>query len=428
MSLPALVGALYFMVSGGPYGLEELARKVGFGGAAAILLAIPFVWSAPTALMVGELAAAVPEEGGYYVWVRRALGPFWGFQEAWLSLAASVFDMAIYPTLFVLYGARLWPPLGAAPVTSGVLMIAACAAANLAGARAVGRGSVALTALLLAPFVVLSVLALQSPAATPHADPAQGRVDIAGAVLIAMWNTMGWDNASTVAGEVVRPQRTYPMAVLIAVGLVALTYVVPLLSMRAAGVSPSDWDTGSWVDAARQLGGPGLAAAVVFGGVVSAFGMFGALLLSYSRLPVALAHDGLMPRAFARRLPRGGAPWLAVIACGGAWTVSLGLSFERLVSLNILLYGTSLVLEFVALAALRVREPDLARPFRVPGGVWGASLLGVAPVLLLGFALVKNAGEQLDGINALGLGLAVVLAGPLVYAATQVGKRRPAPG
>ena len=71
----------------------------------------PVVWSLPTALMVGELAAALPEEGGYYAWVRRALGPFWGFQEAWLSLVASVFDMAIYPTLFALYLGKLSPPL-----------------------------------------------------------------------------------------------------------------------------------------------------------------------------------------------------------------------------------------------------------------------------------------------------------------------------
>src|SRR5580693_4125841 len=93
ITLLPLIGALYFMVSGGPYGLEALAQKVGFGAAIAILLATPFVWSLPTALMVGELAAALPEEGGYYAWVRRALGSFWGYQEAWLSLAASVFDM-----------------------------------------------------------------------------------------------------------------------------------------------------------------------------------------------------------------------------------------------------------------------------------------------------------------------------------------------
>ena len=96
--------------------------------------------------------------------------------------------------------------------------------------------------------------------------------------------------------------------------------------------------------------------------MVSAFGMFNALCLSYSRLPAVLAEDGYLPRVFARRSPEDGAPWVAVLACALAWTLSLGLSFERLVSLDILLYGTSLVLEFVALVVLRVREPDLPAP------------------------------------------------------------------
>jgi amino acid transporter len=94
MRLLPLVAATFFMVSGGPYGLEELVQKTGFGSAILILLMTPVIWSVPTALMLGELSSAIPEEGGFYVWVTRALGPFWGFQEAWLSLAASIFDMA----------------------------------------------------------------------------------------------------------------------------------------------------------------------------------------------------------------------------------------------------------------------------------------------------------------------------------------------
>ncbi len=70
---------------------------------------LPLLWSLPTALMIGELASAIPAEGGFYVWVLRAMGRFWGFQEAWLSLVASIFDMAIYPTLFVAYLVRLFP-------------------------------------------------------------------------------------------------------------------------------------------------------------------------------------------------------------------------------------------------------------------------------------------------------------------------------
>jgi amino acid transporter len=421
MTLPALIGALYFIVSGGPYGLEELVKSVGFGAAVVVLLVTPLTWSVPTALMVGELSAALPEEGGYYAWVRRALGPFWGYQEAWLSLAASVFDRAIDPTLFVLYAGRLWPSVAASPVLVGVLVIAAGTAYNLAGAWAVGEGSAAMTVLLLAPFALLAGLAFfgHAPSAVAHAAGAADaahRPDLAGGILVAMWNYMGWDNASTVAGEVERPQRTYPIAIVVAVVLVALTYVIPVAAMGVAGVDPSDWDTGAWVDAARAFGGAPLAFAVVVGGMISAFGMFNALCLSYSRLPAVLAEDGYLPRVLARRLRRGGAPWVAVLACAVAWALSLGLSFERLVSLDILVYGTSLVLEFVALVVLRVREPDLPRPFRVPGGTLGAAALGVGPVLLLGFALVKNLDEQVGGVNALVFAGGVLLAGPIAYA------------
>ena len=96
-----LIAATYFMVSGGPYGIEDILGGAGYARAIVILLVLPVLWSLPTALMIGELASAIPAEGGFYVWVRRAMGPFWGYQESWLSLSASIFDMAIYPAIFV---------------------------------------------------------------------------------------------------------------------------------------------------------------------------------------------------------------------------------------------------------------------------------------------------------------------------------------
>ncbi len=125
-----------------------------------MLIAIPVVWSLPTSLMVGELASALPEEGGYYCWVRRALGGFWGFQEAWLSMAASVFDMAIYPVIFVLYLGRIEPAwtAGGRGTLWALAVIVLCAAWNLRGARAVGEGSVGLFCVLLSPFVVLTAV------------------------------------------------------------------------------------------------------------------------------------------------------------------------------------------------------------------------------------------------------------------------------
>src|SRR5256714_10064132 len=111
LTILSLAAATYFMVSGGPYGVEELVQDAGYKLALVVLFLTPLFWSLPTGLMVGELAAALPAEGGFYVWVHRAMGPFWGFQEAWLSLVASIFDMAIYPTLFAIYLARLFPAL-----------------------------------------------------------------------------------------------------------------------------------------------------------------------------------------------------------------------------------------------------------------------------------------------------------------------------
>jgi amino acid transporter len=422
-----LVAATYFMVAGGPYGLEELVQKAGVSRAVLVLVLTPIVWSLPTSLMVAELGAAIPEEGGYYAWVKRALGPFWGFQEAWLSLAASVFDMAIYPTLFVTYLGRLWPGANAHPVALGAAMIAVCVGANLGGAKAAGRASEALTALLLLPFVIFVLVVIYKYVpSTPGAvasGPRDGG-DLLGAVLVAMWNYMGWDNASTVADEVVRPQRTYPVAMLATVALVALTYVIPVVALGLAGVDVRAWDTGSWVEAGASVGGGWLGKLVVVGGMVCGVGMFNALLLSYSRIPAALADDGYLPAIFARRTKRTEAPWLALLVCAVAWTAMLGLSLERLIALDILLYGAALVLEFVALVVLRLREPKLDRPFKVPGGLPVAVALGVGPLALLVLALVRNEHEEIAGVSGIAIGAVVIAVGPLLYLALRGRARR----
>jgi amino acid transporter len=118
------------MVSGGTYGTEEIIHGAGYRHGISILLLLPVLWCLPTAFMIGELSGALPVEGGYYGWVRRGLGNFWGFQEAWLSLAASIFDMAIYPTLFVFYLKQMSPWFGAANhgIYAGLFVVVTCAA------------------------------------------------------------------------------------------------------------------------------------------------------------------------------------------------------------------------------------------------------------------------------------------------------------
>jgi amino acid transporter len=419
LTLWPLVAATFFMVSGGTYGTEDIVHGAGYGRAILILLLTPLLWSLPTAFMIGELSSALPFEGGYYAWVRRAMGNFWGFQEAWLSLVASIFDMAIYPTLFVAYLTRMFPWFaeGHRGVMVGLAVVVVCVLLNIAGVRVVSTTSLWLFFALSAPFALIVLLAPFKFGALVHAatTPTSSTVDIIGGLLIAMWNYMGWDNASTIATEVERPQRTYPRAMLVAVSIVSLSYIVPVAAMWMTGLPASAWETGSWADIARMVGGPLLRVALVLGGMMSGFGMFNALVMSYSRLPLAMAQDGMLPRVFAK-LNRRRAPWVAILACAVGWACCLGLGFERLVTIDILLYGTSLGLEFLALIYLRVREPELPRPFRVPGGMFGAVAVGVAPMLLLGFSVFRSQTEQVLGMSSFAFGMILIGAGVVAYA------------
>jgi amino acid transporter len=422
MRILPLIAATYFMVSGGPYGIEDILGGAGFTRAIMILLVLPFLWSLPTALMIGELASALPHEGGFYVWVRRALGPFWGYQEGWLSLSASIFDMAIYPAIFVLYLGKLDPFLTAGwhGYAWSIAVVVACSIWNLRGAPAVGDGSLGMFALLLAPFAVFMALAawrgISVHPAVQWSHPISASA-LSTAVLVALWNYMGWDNASTVAQEVEDPQRNYPRAMVGTTALVAITYVLPIAAMTFAGLSAEGFSTGDWVNAASAMGGKWLGLAVVAGGAVSGIGMFNALVMSYTRLPMAMADDGMLPRFVARRNNRN-VPWVSVLLCGLAWALALKLPFERLISIDLILYGSSLMLEFVALIVLRVREPELERPFKA-GNLVFACTMSIGPAVLIGYAIWVSRDEKIMGsASALLVAVAVGLFGPILYRLT----------
>jgi amino acid transporter len=430
------------MVSGGPYGIEDILGGVGYAKALLILLLIPLVWTLPTSLMIGELASALPEDGGFYIWVRRAMGPFWGYQEAWLSLTASVFDMAIYPTLFTLYLGRLAPYLvsGRRAILWELAIVTGCCLWNLRGAPSVGRGSIGLFCLLLSPFAILTAVGIRRGWSLPgHGIPGHGLAShaiwtnwtaapttagqggLSLAILVAMWNYMGWDNASTVAREVEDPPATYPRAMLAAGALVALTYILPLAAMAYAGMPLERFTTGAWADAGGVLAGPHagpwLPVAIVAGGALSSIGMFNALTLSYSRLPMVLAEEGMLPHWLAIRNQRH-APAAAILACGLAWALALGFSYERLISIDLILYGSSLILEFMALLILRIREPHLPRPFQM--GTFPAALaLSAMPIALVLYAIYASRTEHLAGIPAPLFGALTASAGIASYHASK---------
>ena len=311
-------------------------------------------------------------------------------------------------------------------IYAGLFVVVTCAALNLAGIRVVGITSLWLFFLLSLPFglVVLLSPVRAGSFTEPHAAATGASVGLLGAVLVAMWNYMGWDNASTIAQEVERPQRTYPRAMIAAVILVSLTYILPFVAVYFTGTPASAFaEDGSWASVAGQIGGTILGVQwlrflVTVGGMMSAFGMFNALVMSYSRLPLAMARDGMMPKIFGKVTSKNKTPWVAIVVLASCWALCLGLGFKRLITLDIMLYGAALMLEFITLVALRIREPNLRRAFRVPGGMAGAVSCGIFPLALLILAMVESDHETILNMNGLVFGAFIILAGFAIYFST----------
>ena len=160
--------------------------------------------------------------------------------------------------------------------------------------------------------------------------------------------------------------------------------------------------------------------------MIGAIGSFGTLMPAFvARLPAVMANDGFLPRIFARHQKTTGAPWVAIAVCAVIWAACLPLGFEKLLLLDVLLTGLSILLEFWALVALRIREPGLPRPYRVPGGLSGAVAIGIPPLALMLLGFIRNQNERVGGTNELTVALGIMALGIVLYFASP-GSRRPA--
>jgi amino acid transporter len=389
----ALVFIMYFNTSGGPFTTEALVSEVGPGLALLLLLAIPVLWAIPETLIVAELASMMPVEGGYYRWVQRAFGDRWAFQNGWITWMYSLVDMALYPLLFIQYLRFFVPALSESiQWLVALAVIWGATAINLRGAGRVGATSIAAGFFVIGTFLVLALASLPNAAhspLTPFTVP--GETPMRGLALglsLALWNYIGWDNASTVQGEVRDASRTYPRALAIALPLATLGCLLPLLATLAA----SDWRTwtdGGWPQIALASAGalgPTLAVLLAIGGMISALALFNALLLSYSRIPFVMATDGFLPPALGKTDARG-TPRNAVLAAAAVYSVFVLLPFAHLLIADVLLYSLALMLEFGALIALRKREPELRGAFRIPVGRAGVIALAALPLAILLFVV-----------------------------------------
>ncbi len=426
LTLGPLVAVMFFTVSGGPFGIEGLVGDVGPGLALLLLVATPLLYSVPETLLIGELASMLPAEGGYYVWVTRAFGRFWGFTNGWLSWMYSLIDMAIYPVLLLQYLQFFTGPLGRLPSwLLALAMIWGATWMNLRGTRTVGLASGWFVVLVLAPFAVLAAAALAHWARLPaaaafafapfHATGTTFLGALGLGISQCIWNYSGWDNPSTVGGEIEEAGATYPRALSRALPLVTAAYLVAVVPALAV-TNWRAWTDGAWpaIAAAVTGGGRWLAAWIAGAGIVSAFALFSALLLSYSRIPLVLARDGFLPAAL-RATDERGTPRQAVIASAVGYSLFALLSFGGLLAADVLLYTTALAMEFAALIALRRREPALRGSFRVPVGAPLLVALAALPVLVIGIAVALEVRSRTIGLVGVLVAAVLGFAGPFAY-------------
>jgi len=424
LGLVPLAAVVFFNVSGGPYGIEDLIPAFGPRLSLLLLVLTPLLWSLPVTLVMAELAAAMPDEGGYVTWTRRAFGDYGAFQVGWWGWIGSFVDVAIYPTLFVEY-VRFWFP-AMAPLERWLLAVAfivALTALNILGVRPTGRAAVLLAVATLAP--VAALIAVGASVMTQRPWEAGGGTPVGVTTIglglaVAIWNYSGWDNPSTTLGETRAAGESFRRASLLTLVIISLAYVLPVaVALGHPGVPLSAWSTGGWPRIAAAIGGAWLGHAMAAGAVFSAAGLFLALLLTNSRVPFVLARDGQLPSAFAALHTRFGTPWVAVVVSSLVYAAFSAFSFRDLIVVNVWLHSLALIVELAAFLWLRGSAPAMARPWRVPGGWAGAWLVVSLPSA---FSLLAMATAGWRNIAA---SVAAALTGPLAYAViSRAGSRR----
>ena len=378
-----LAALIFFTVSGGPYGLEPLLTHAGEHGALILLIITPLLWDLPAILTVLELNGMMPVTGGYYKWVKHALGNRFGFYEGIWTWFYTFVDLAIYPVLFVQYCSFLFPGLEVYKIPISLLIIWSSAGLNILGIVPVGRVSLLLSAVVITPFAALFVtfLCKHTGPVTLPAPSLNGLTfsSLGLGMYTVMWNCLGWDSVTTYAEEVENPVRSYLVSVIVAFITVILVYVSVIIVAQQSHIN-YEVLTKQGFPALGTLISPWLGILIAAGGMAGTIGLYNANLLSVSRLPKAMADDELLPKILSRIHPRFNTPYVSVLACSVVISIMVLFTFADLLIIDVTIYGAGLLLEYISLIRLRQKEPHTHRPFRIPLGIPGLCILILFPV------------------------------------------------
>ncbi|MDQ6679030.1 MAG: amino acid permease [Acidobacteriota bacterium] len=385
------------------------------------------------ALTYAELAAMMPEAGGEYVYLNEAYGPVWGYLYGWTQMwVAKSGSIATLATGFFYYLANFWPGLEQVWVRvpgigeSGtpleiragqffaMFLILGLALLNYCGVKAGGNVQVTVTAakIVLIGFVIVAGLFFAPAHAAAAATPVVS-ITLAGfvaALVAALWAYDGWNNVGMVASEVKDPRRNLPLSLIWGTVAVIAIYIAANFAYFHV-LTPAEVAASNRVAAEmmrRVLGAPG-ANAVSIAAMISIFAALNGSILTGSRVPYAMARDGLFFRSFSRVDPTFRTPGVSILGLS-AWAAIVVLSgrYDQLLTFVIfaswLLYGMTTAAVFV----LRRKQPDTPRPYRTLGYPVVPALFVIAALLIEVITLVHSPRESL-------LGIALILAGLPFY-------------
>jgi APA family basic amino acid/polyamine antiporter len=382
------------------------------------------------ALSYAELAAAMPEAGGEYVYLREAYGPLWGFLYSWTQMwVAKSGSIATLATGFFLYLANFFPQLDivfySVPLPLGpnggplefrygqlfaIILVLGLAWLNYYGVKLGGEVQTAVTAVkvLLIALIILAGLSLGHSHAPEHGAAAP--LTFAGfiaALVAALWAYDGWNNVSMVASEVRAPQRNLPLALIAGTaGVIGIYLLANAAYFRI--LAPSEVAGSERVAAemmGRILGMPG-ASAVSIAAMISIFAALNGSILSGSRVPYAAAREGLFFSAVGKVDPVHRTPGVSIVALS-LWSCLLVLSgkyddlFNLVIFASWILYGMTAA----SVIVLRVKKPDLARPYRTVGYPIVPLLFVLGASILVVSTFFDRRRESLMGVGLMVLGL-----------------------
>ncbi len=406
---------IFCMVSAGAYGIEDMIPAAGPGLTLALLVVLPFFWSIPQGLIAAELGSAIPQEGGYYKWIQRALGEFWGFQGGWWRTLSIYIDSTLYIVLAVGYLSAVVQLSDTAIFLIKAGLIIVFTYINIRGLTDVGRLSSYFSVLVMATFLIMTIMGFvhwNTNPFVPFIPEGQTFFGSLGlGIAICMWMYSGYESMSTMAGEMKNPQ-VIPKATIFSVPAIMLIYILPTMAGLASVGNWEQWSTAggiSFATVAGSLGIPFLGVLFVIAAIISNTSLYSTYLASGSRGFYTMAEDNLCPKFFKSVSKKHGTPHKAIISMAIVNLILCQYGFEVLVVLDVFLLMFAYILIYISAIALRIKEPGLKRPFKVPFGTKGLILFCLAPIILCAVALFSNGLIYFIG------GCIGVISGPIAY-------------